>query len=265
MDQALLLAMGSINDDGKAFQSNGRLSGPFVQDLEIDWDQEDLEAVRRTAIKKFNSEIHSQSALEAILYLRERQPCHPEQIERIELYTFDVAYNLLGGNAQGTEYAVRTGAEAYRSLPYLLAAALLDGEVTPAQYEPERFLREDLRSLMRKVVIRTDADFSRRFPEEMPARVKIFLRDGRTLTKENRDYEGYSTRPIPWERAVDKFKALTMFQTDYEAGQRIIGAVLDIEDIGVRELTDALAGIVKATKEVARENVFSLRKHKPAA
>ena len=46
-------------------------------DSGIDWGKEDLEAVRRTATKKFNAEIHSQSALEAILYLRESNPAIP--------------------------------------------------------------------------------------------------------------------------------------------------------------------------------------------
>ena len=199
--------------------------------------------MRRTIIKRFNAEIHSQSAIEAILYLRERRPCHPDQIERIELDTFDVAYDLLGGNAEGTGHQVRTRAEAYRSLPYLLAVALLDGEVSPSQYKPERILKEDVQSLMRKVVVRPDGDFSHRFPEEMPARVQIFLRDGQILTKEKRDYEGYFTRPLPWERAVEKFKELTVFQTGYELGERIIEKVLDIEDIEVRELTELLAGV----------------------
>ena len=265
MDQALLLAMSSVNDNGKASGINKRFSEAGISNLEIDWDKENLESVRRTAIKKYNAEIYSQSALEAILYLRERQPCHPDQIERIELDTFDVAYNVLDGNAQGAGYEVRSRAEAYRSLPYLLAVALLDGEVSPRQYEPGRILREDVQSLMRRVMIRTDADFSRRFPEQMPARAQIILRAGQVLTKEKHDYEGHVTRPMSWESLVEKFKNLTMFHAGYETGQRIIQAVLDIEEIGVRELTKAVAGIVKATKDEAHEKVFRFRKHRPAA
>ena len=40
-------------------------------------------------------------------------------------------YDLLGGNWEVTEYQVRTKREASRSLPYLLAEALLDGELGP--------------------------------------------------------------------------------------------------------------------------------------
>ncbi|HET9533300.1 MAG TPA: MmgE/PrpD family protein [Blastocatellia bacterium] len=265
MAQAVLFAISSITDTSEAFEASTRLLESVTPDFEIDWGEEDLETVRRTVIKKFNAEIYSQSAVEAILHLRERRPCHPDQIERIELDTFDVAYHLLGANAKGTLHGVRTRKEAYRSLPYLLAVALLDGEVSPRQHKTERILKEDVQSLMRKVVVRADSDFSRRFPEEMPARVRICLRDGQILVKEKLDYEGYFTRPMAWERAVEKFKDLTVFQIGYESAERIIEKVLDIEDIRVRELTELLAGASKSTEGNAQEKVFTFRKHKPAA
>ncbi len=265
LSQAVLLSMSSINDVREASEVEKHLLGAVVPNLEIDWGKENLEAVRRTLIKRFNAEIHSQSAIEAILHLRERRPCHPDQIERIELDTFDAAYHLFGGGGEGTRYQVRTRAEAYNSLPYLLAVALLDGEVSPSQYKPERILREDVQSLMHKVVVRPDSDFNQSFPQEMPARVKIFLRDGQILTKEKRDYEGFFTRPFPWERAVEKFKDLTIIQTGYELGERIIDKVLDIEEIQIGELTELLAGVAKSRKDKAQENVFTYRKHKLAA
>jgi 2-methylcitrate dehydratase len=265
MSHAVLLAMGTITRDSEGFEADPHMAEAVALECGIHWGKEDLEAVRRTSIRKFNAEIHSQSALEAIMYLRERQPCHPNQIERIELETFDVAFDLLGGNREGTEYQVRTKVEAYRSLPYLLAVALLDGELGPSQYKPERIVKEDVQSLMRKVVIRPDKAFSQRFPEEMPARVQIFLRDGHILTREKHDYEGFFSRPLPWDRAVEKFRKLTMFQTDYKSAQRILESVLDLEDIEVRDLTELLARVNKSTKEKAQDRVVTLRKHKRAA
>lgn len=262
---AVLLAISSISDTSEAFEANEHLLEPVTLDLEIDWGNENLETVRRTAIKRYNAEIHAQSALEAILYLRERQPCHPDQIERIELDTFDAAYDLHGNHGEADSDQVRTRAEAYRSLPYLMAAALLDGEVSPSQYKPERILREDVQRLMRKVVVRRDKDFSSRFPEELPARVQIFLRNGQILAKEKRDYEGYVSRPLGWERAVEKFKDLTIYETGYELGQRIIERVLGIEDIEVWELTELLASRDQRTKAKAKEKVSTSRRYKMAA
>jgi 2-methylcitrate dehydratase len=256
--------MSSVTDTSEAIGSGRDWLESPVSGLDIDWGKESLDAVCRTAMKKFKAESHAQSALEAILYLRERHPVPHHWIERIELDTFDVAHNLLGGNG-GSEHQVQTRAEAYRSLPYLLAVALLDGEVSASQYETERIRREDVQTLMRKVVIRPDRDFSRHFPEEMPARVQIFLRDGQILRREKRDYEGYVTRPMPWQRVVEKFRDLTIFQIGYESGQQLIEKVLDIEDIQVRDLTGLLACAAKPAEEKVEENALPFRRYKLAA
>ena len=160
---------------------------------------------------------------------------------------------------------MRSKSEAYCSLPYLLAVALLDGEVSPSQLRQERILRENVQSLMQKVVVRPNSYFSGRFPEEMPARVRIVMQDGQTLTRERHDYEGFTTRPLRWDRAVEKFKTLAMFQVDYESGQRIMEKVLDLEDIEVRELTELLGGVDRTTQEKNREEEFALRRYKRAA
>jgi hypothetical protein len=68
-----------------------------------------------------------------------------------------------------------------------------------------------------------------------------------------------------WERAVEKFKTLAMFQVDYESGQRIIEKVLDLEDIEVRELTELLADVDGITEEKNQEEEFALRRYKRAA
>jgi 2-methylcitrate dehydratase len=174
--QAVLLAISSITGDNEAIEARKQMTDTLALDSEIDWGKEDLEAVRRTVTKKFNAEIHSQSALEAVMYLRERQPCNPNQIERIDLDTFDVAYDLLGRYAKGSEYQVRSKSEAYRSLPYLLAVALLDGEVSPSQLKQERILKEDVQSLLKKVVVRPKATLVAAFQKKCPHESGSFCR-----------------------------------------------------------------------------------------
>src|SRR5258708_31486500 len=46
------------------------------------------------------------------------------------------------------------------------------------------------------------------FRSEMPCRIQIFLRNGQTLSIEKRDYEGFYTRPMSWEKAEAKFANL---------------------------------------------------------
>ena len=166
-----------------------------------------------------------------------------KEIERIEIEIFDVSYHIIGGGEEGDKHLVRTKEEADHSLPYMVAVALLDGEVTPAQYAPERIVREDVQTLLRKVNVRPDDAMSKRFPAEMPCRIQIFLRNGQTLSIEKRDYEGFYTRPMSWEKAEAKFANLAAPYSDDELRHAIVGAVAHLEIIEVQQLTDLLTRV----------------------
>ncbi|TMC24934.1 MAG: MmgE/PrpD family protein, partial [Chloroflexi bacterium] len=242
---AAFLAMRGITGPLEVFEGNKGFMDAIAGHFEINWERENLEAVRRTSVKKYNAEFHSQSALEGILELREAHQIRPEEIERITIDIFDVSYNIIGGGEEGDKHLVRTKEEADHSLPYMVAVALLDGEVTPAQYKPERIAREDVQTLLRKVTVQPDENLSKRFPEEMPCRIQVLLKGGQTLSIEKRDYEGFHTRPLPWEKAVVKFEQLASPYTDSELRQAIIAEVAQLESIEIHRLTELLARVSK--------------------
>src|SRR5262245_42216527 len=128
--------------------------------FEIDWSQENLEGVRQTIIKKYNAEIHSQSAIEAVLELRESEIFQAENVDNVTIEIFDVAYNIIGGGEEGDKRTVWTKEEADHSLPYIIAAAILDGRVTPEQYELERIHRRDIQGLLSRVIVRSSPEYS---------------------------------------------------------------------------------------------------------
>jgi 2-methylcitrate dehydratase len=234
------LAMRGITGPREVFEGNkgfaDAISGPF----EIDWPNEDLESVTRTILKKFNAEIHSQSAIEALLELRAEHAIDPDNVERIELDTFQVAYDIIGGGEEGSKLDVRTKEEADHSLPYLLAVAMLDGQVLPEQYLPERIGSDDVQGLLRRVEVRPDPKLSERFPDEHSARVRVRLRDGAVLERQQHDYEGFHTRPMAWDTVARKFDRLAEDHLDPEGRERIRDAVAHLDERSVEELTRPL-------------------------
>ncbi|HJT58635.1 MAG TPA: MmgE/PrpD family protein [Ktedonobacteraceae bacterium] len=237
---ATFLAMRGITGPMEVFEGNKGLMDAITGHFEMDWSKENLEAVRRTSVKKYNAEFHSQSALEGVLELREVHHIDPEKIESIKIDIFDVAYNIIGGGEEGDKKRVRTKEEADHSLPYMVAVALLDGDVSPAQYTPERIVREDVQNLLRKVTIRPDEQLSKRFPAEMPCRIQITLKDGQTFSIEKQDYEGFHTRPMPWEQATAKFELLTAPYIDDKQRKAIVETVAHLESKEIVQLTDVL-------------------------
>ncbi len=160
---AAFLAMRGVTGPLEVFEGNKGFMDAIAGRFEIDWSKEDLERVTRTILKKYNAEIHSQSAIEGILELRQ-QGMRPEEIERIEVEMFDVAYQIIGGGEEGDKTVIRTKEEADHSLPYMLAVAILDGQVMPEQYAPERILRDDVQHLLRRVIVRPRADLQPALP-----------------------------------------------------------------------------------------------------
>jgi 2-methylcitrate dehydratase len=234
--QAAFLAMRGITGPREMFEGvKGWMevvSGPF----EIDWEEENLERVTRTILKKYNAEIHSQSAIEGMIGLMAGGGFTATDIERIRVDIFDVAHLIIGGGAEGDKMVAHTKEEADHSLPYIVAAAALDGEVTPAQYTPERIKRDDVQRLMRRVDVFPDPGFSIRFPEEHACRLTVTLGDGRVLTREMSGYEGFHTRPMSWGGAVRKFHSVAGEHRFRLPMGSIVKAVGHLEKISVREL-----------------------------
>ena len=240
---AAFLAMRGITGPPAVFEGNKGFEESIAGPFKIDWDAEGLDRVTRTILKRYNAEIHSQATLEGALELRVRHHIDPAAIERVDVETFDVAFHIIGGGEEGDKTLVRTKEEADHSLNYMVAAALLDGQVLPAQYEPERIVREDVQSLLRKVVIRPREEYSRRFPREMPCRVAIRVEDGTVFEIEKRDYEGFHTRPMRWETVAAKFDGLAARFAAESLRTQIRDAVRNLDELPIGELTGLLAAV----------------------
>jgi 2-methylcitrate dehydratase len=125
----------------------------------------------------------------------------------------------------------------------MVAAALLDNQVMPEQYRPERINRQDVQGLLQKIRVSPSQGYSLRFPEEMPCRLLVTLRDGRILTKEKRDYEGFHTRPMGWETVVRKFEGLSAPYVNRDLREKIVDSVSRLEEIHVSDLMGLLGAV----------------------
>ncbi len=239
--QAAFLAARGITGPSAVFEGNKGFMEAIAGPFEIDWEHEDLERVRRTFLKRYNAEIHSQSALEALLELREAHELDPATVERIELEIFQVAYDIIGGGEEGGKMEIRTKEQADHSLPYLLAVALLDGQVMPEQFAPERITRPDVQGLLQRVAVRPAADLSARFPSQHACRLRLHLADGSVLDAKKDDYEGFLTRPMGWEAVAAKFERLTDRHLSGDVQAEILKAVHGLDEIEVTDLTELLA------------------------
>jgi 2-methylcitrate dehydratase len=241
--EATLLAQRGITGPAELFEGNKgfaqSISGPFT----IDWRRERLDGVERTVTKRYNAEIHSQTAIEAALELQNEFGFAASDIAKVDVDIFDVGYKIIGGGEEGDKTLIFTKEDADHSLPYLIAVALLDHTVMPPQFARRRVQRADVQSLLCRVSVRPLADYSARFPKEMPARVTVTLTDGRVLRRALSDYPGFFTRPLTWEAAVSKFMNLAEAHAAEDVAVEIADAVADLENLRITDLTRLLGRV----------------------
>jgi 2-methylcitrate dehydratase len=239
---AALLASRGITGPPEAFEGVGGFMDALGARFEIDWSSENLERVTSTAVKRFNAEIHAQSAIEAVLELLREHDVPASALRGISVDIFDVAFDIIGGGREGAKTEVHTKEEADHSLPYLLAVAALDRRVMPEQFAPERIARPDVQALLCNVQVRPDPALSRAFPRELPCRVQLELRDGSHLSKEKRDYLGYPSRPMSYEDVLAKFRTLTEGFVAPRRKRCIEACVADLEHWNAEQLCELLEG-----------------------
>lgn len=240
---AALLARVGITGPAEVFEGNKGFKQTIAGDFTIDWSQENLEQVRRTIVKKHNAEIHSQSALDAAIEITAHSGFDSAAVRAVRVTTFQVAFDIIGGGEEGDKRRVRTKEEADHSLPWMVAVALLDGEVQPEQYARQRITARDVQELMQRVTVVANDDFSARFPEEMPARVLVEMEDGRVLSAETSSYRGFHDNPLNWEDALIKFHRVSAPFADRTLRDQIADVVGKLEHQPVRELTRLLAKV----------------------
>jgi 2-methylcitrate dehydratase len=218
--------------------------------INIDWDKQGYEGVVESTIKKYNSMIHTQSAVHCMVELARQNKIAPDKVVSIEAEVFQLAFDFAGGGLYGTDRVIRIKEQADHSLPYLLAVALLDGDVMPAQFKPERIIKPDVQGLLKKVSVRPNQEYTRQYPKKMPSKIIVRLQDGTVIEHEVQDYPGLASHPFTWEDAIHKFDALVAGRVDEGLSREIKDATRSVEGIQVRDLMKLL-GSVKAGRETA--------------
>ncbi len=240
---AAFLAKYGITGPPAVFEGNKGFKEAIAGEFSINWQNEEMERVTNTIIKKYNAEIHSQSSIEAMMEIQKKHKFTAEEVEGVEIEIFDVAFNIIGGGEEGDKTIVRTKEEADHSLQYMVSAAMLDGQVMPAQYKQERIEADDIQALLQKVNVSPKQEYSDRFPGEVPLKLTVHLKNGEVHTIEKADYEGFHTRPMSWETIIQKFKGLAKPYTSQELREQIVEMVQDFENHSVPDLMKLLEDV----------------------
>jgi 2-methylcitrate dehydratase len=185
-----------------------------------------------TYVKHFPVEYHAQTAVEAALALRAEiiqaeGPGVVESLTEIEIGSYDVAIEIIGRDPEKWQPVTRETAD--HSLPYCVAAALLDGRVTVHSFDPKRLHDPTLHELMKKVRVVTQPEFVGRYPSAMPTRISVRTSRGKMYAKQADIPLGHPGNPMSDRDVEEKLRRLASRRVGLARVERLIDFVWKLE------------------------------------
>lgn len=160
--------------------------------------------ITQTHIKYYPSVIHSQSPVTAVLELHGKAA--PEDIESIAVETYWVAERYVDRGSPLWHPSTRETAD--HSIPYIVAVALLDGNVTAESFSEERLRDPRVHALMRKMSLRENPEFTKVHPSAWPCRIEIVTSSGKHMTAGCEYFRGHVRNPLSDAELEAKFRRL---------------------------------------------------------
>jgi 2-methylcitrate dehydratase len=165
-------------------------------------DSADNYRIMKARLKAFPSGYFSQSAIEAILNLRSQIP-DLDDIKEIRLQTFPAGYEVMGSGEANWRPETRESAD--HSLPFVMAVALMEGNVEIRHYEQMYYKRADVRALMQKIKVRIGEESVAAWPEVPLNIVDVEMKSGEILSTKVAYHLGHFKRFMTAEEQERKF------------------------------------------------------------
>ena len=172
-------------------------------------------------VKLYPSCAATHPSLDAALALRRQHQFRAEEVEAVEIGVDPITPTVLLYDNPSN------GLEAKFSMPFCIAAAIVDGGVTLATFG-ERIGDPAIAALRSRIRMAVDPSLDASAPPLTQARVTVRLAGGRTVSADASGARGYHDRPASEQELTDKF----------------LGCAADsIGDRRAREAIDALRGL----------------------
>ncbi len=179
--------------------------------------------------KRFPCQIATHFAIEAALTLRTEHHLSPESITSVTLET------------PVMEYVDRpfpaSGLEGKSSFQYVVASALLDGDVTIDTFSDTRLQMPDMQSMLRRVDLQLNPDIPGSL-DRMWVTLRLTLRDGRQVTATCRRPPGYWDGTSSFDIRRTKVRNCLDRRLSASDINQVIDVVAGLDRLGAGEVRD---------------------------
>ena len=179
---------------------------------------------------------HTHGAAQATLMMMKEKKIMPDDIDSITVSTYAVAALAVGKDVPDGGSFV----SAQFSIPYVVAACILDGALGPVQLTERRIADPAVIALAKKVKVKSDDELNKMYPNKTASRVEILMKNGEQLTRQVDIPKGDPRDPMEAKDLERKVKFFSG-KRDPKKSERIIDEIMNLEKTkNIRDLVSLI-------------------------
>jgi 2-methylcitrate dehydratase len=158
------------------------------------------------SMKAFPTEALTHTHISATLKTIINNDIKYDQIDSVTVTTIARACDIL---FDSQKYKPESRETADHSLPYCIAAAIVDRKVTTNSFDQEKINDPKIREVIQKIKGEASIEFEKMFPQKQPSKVVIKTVDGKEFTEYLEYPKGDPREPMSMIDLDDKFNSLS--------------------------------------------------------
>ncbi|MDH3890694.1 MAG: MmgE/PrpD family protein [candidate division Zixibacteria bacterium] len=212
----------------------------FMDVFGPDWDNDQLLAglgesykILECSMKAFPTEALTHTHLSATLNVVRGNNISYDQIEEVTITSIARACDIL---FDPHKYRPESRETADHSLPYCIAAALVDHQITTNSFSDEKLKDERIWSVIDKIKGVASEEFEKMFPAKQPSKVVVKTTDGKEFSEYLEYPKGDPREPMTMDDLTAKFNALSDSLLSADRQREIKDTIFACENMNVRDL-----------------------------
>ena len=216
------------------------------KDLSIDW-QWNIEKlienlgskfkILECSMKAFPTEALTHTHITAALKVVINNNIAYDQVELVKVTTIARACDIL---FDPQKYRPESRETADHSLPYCIAAAIVDHKITAQTFSEEKLKDPRIWEVIDKIKGKASLEFENMFPAKQPSIVSIKTKDGKEFSEYIEYPKGDPREPMSLEELENKFNSLTGSLLSKQRQKEIKNLIFKCERKTVKQLMEKL-------------------------
>jgi 2-methylcitrate dehydratase len=182
--------------------------------------------ITQCGMKAFPTEALTHTPISAVLDIVKSNDLAPDLVEKVQIRSLARAADIL---SDPSKYDPRTKETADHSLPYVIAAAITERQVTPMQFEMKKIMDPAIRAQLKKIEVVADPEIEKVFPALQRVIVNLTTTDGRAFSKQLDYPKGDPRNPLSDAEVEEKFAALAEGVLSEVAQKKLKDAIWNLD------------------------------------